>query len=120
MGQVMDVLMPAVISLLGTVVSVVTGIIGYKISKWGDKYIENQNTLMTSEEKKAIINSTVRYVEQVFKDLNGTEKFEKAKERALKLLNEQGIDVTDEQLETLIEAAVKGLKAGNEEAKKEE
>lgn len=119
MEQIMEVLMPAVISLLGTVISVVTGIIGYKISKWGDKYIENQNTLMTTEEKKAVITSTVDYVEQVFKDLNGAEKLEKAKERALTLLNEQGIEITDDQLETLIEAAVKGLKAGNEEAKKE-
>ena len=118
MEQIIDVLMPAVISLLGTVVTVITGVLGYKITKWGNEIINNKNSQFTAEEKKNVINSTVEYVEQVFKDLHGEEKLEKAKDRALSILQAEGINITDEQLETLIEAAVKGMNAGKEEANK--
>ena len=58
------------------------------------------------------MNSTVQYVEQVYKDIHGEEKLAKAVERASQILNEQGIIVSVDELETLIEATVNGFNGG--------
>ena len=119
MNEVMDVFMSGVISLLGSVVTVAVGIITYKITKWGNKYINNQNTKLTTQQKQAVVNSTVAYVEQVFKDIDGAQKLEEAKNKILTLLQEQGITITDEEMQVLIEAAVVGLKQGQNKAEEE-
>ena len=67
------------------------------------KYVDTQT-------KKEIVKDTVNYVEQVFKDIHGAEKLEKAKEKALEWLNEKGIKISETELEILIESAVNGLK----------
>lgn len=56
--------------------------------------------------KLAVAKTTVQYVEQVFKDLHGEDKFNKALEAASDMLAEKGITVTDLELRVLIEAAV--------------
>lgn len=66
------------------------------------KYSEYVNT----DTKKEIAMLTVRYVEQVFKTLHGTEKLNKAKSTFVKMLNDKGIKVTDDEVTMLIEAAV--------------
>lgn len=66
------------------------------------KYSEYVNT----DTKKEIAMLTVRYVEQVFKTLHGTEKLDKAKSAFVSILNEKGIKITDEELTMLLEAAV--------------
>ena len=66
------------------------------------KYSEYVNT----DTKKEIAMLTVRYVEQVFKTLHGTEKLDKAKSAFIKMLNDKGIKVTDDEVTMLIEAAV--------------
>lgn len=120
MNEVMDVFMSGVISLLGSVVTVAVGIITYKITRWGNEYINNQNTKLTTQQKQAVVNSTVAYVEQVFKDIDGAQKLEEAKNKILSLLQEQGITITDEEMQVLIEAAVVGLKQGQNKAEEEE
>lgn len=112
MEEITQVLMQGVITLAGTVITVITGILGYKLTQWGNQWINKQNTAFTSEEKKRIAETTVKYVEQVFKDAHGEEKLAAAKAKALALLQAENIDITDEQLEILIEAAVKGLNEG--------
>ncbi len=116
MNDIMDILMPSVISLLGTVVTVAVSIVTYKITKWGNDYINNQNTKLTTQQKQAVVKSTVAYVEQVFKDIDGAQKLEKAKDRILSLLQEQGITITDDEMQVLIESAVAGLKHGQNKA----
>lgn len=66
------------------------------------KYSEYVNT----DTKREIAMLTVRYVEQVFKTLHGTEKLDKAKASFVSILNEKGIKITDEELTMLLEAAV--------------
>ena len=48
----------------------------------------------------------VLFVEQVFKDLHGQDKLDKAMARLSDLLLDKGIDFTQQEIETLIEAAV--------------
>lgn len=105
MEQIMEVVMPAVLQLAGTVLMVMAGIVGYQVKKLYNKYIDTQV-------KKDIVESTVQYVEQVFKDIHGQEKLDKALERASELLKEAGITVSHTELETLIESAVNGFNEG--------
>lgn len=105
MEQITEILMPAVLQLAGTILMCVAGVVGYQIKKIYTKYVDTQV-------KRDIVSSTVQYVEQVFNDLEGSEKLEKALDRASGLLNEQGIVVTTTELETLIEAAVNGFNGG--------
>lgn len=105
MEQITEIIMPAVLQLAGTVLMVVAGIIGYQIKKLYNQYID-------TETKKDVVESTVQYVEQVYTDLHGQEKLEKALDRASQILREKGITVYVDELETLIEAAVNGFNSG--------
>ena len=104
MDKVIEVIQPAFISFLGTVVTCLFGYLGYKAKQTYTKYVDNQV-------KKDVVNSTVNYVEQVYKDIHGEEKLQKAKEKVVEILTEQGISITDSDLEMLIESAVYGLNA---------
>ena len=105
MEQIMKVVMPAALQLAGTILMVLAGIVGYQVKKLFNKYVDTQV-------KKDIVESTVQYVEQVFKDIHGQEKLDKAIERASQLLAEQEISVSIDELETLIEAAINGFNNG--------
>lgn len=105
MEQIMEVVMPAVLQLAGTVLMVMAGIVGYQVKKLYNQYIDTQV-------KKDVVDTTVKYVEQVYTDIHGDEKLAKAIERASQLLNDQGIIVSVDELETLIEAAVNGFNGG--------
>lgn len=105
MEQIMEIVMPAVLQLAGTVLMVIAGVLGYQVKKLYSKYVDTQT-------KKDVVNSTVQYVEQVYKDIHGEEKLAKAVARASQILNEQGIIVSVDELETLIEAAVNGFNGG--------
>ena len=105
MEQIMEVVMPAALQLAGTILMVLAGIVGYQVKKLFNKYVD-------TKVKKDIVESTVQYVEQVFKDIHGQEKLDKAIERASQLLAEQGISVSIDELETLIEAAINGFNNG--------
>ena len=48
----------------------------------------------------------VRFVEQIYRDIHGHEKLEKALEVASKLLEEKGITISEYTMEKMIEAAV--------------
>ena len=77
------------------------------------------NRIKTSYEQKAnqqvteqVIKSVVNYVEQVYVNIKGPEKLQKALEQASLILSEKGIKITDAEIYMLIESAVYGLNAG--------
>ena len=73
------------------------------IATWiGTIYKSHVNT----KQKKEIVEATVKYVEQTSANLSGTEKFSKAKEKALVWFKEKGIKISDTELEVLIESFV--------------
>ena len=69
------------------------------------KYTQYVNT----ETKQKIVSDVVYYTEQVFKTLHGKEKLEKAKSTLITMLNDKGINFTEEELNVLIESAVNQL-----------
>ena len=61
---------------------------------------------INTETKTAVVSNVVRFVEQCYVDLHGQEKLKAAMRRASHLLAEYGIEISDSELITLIEAAV--------------
>lgn len=81
---------------------VVTGIFAYlgvQVKTLCDKYLNNKI-------KKDVAKTVVQAVEQVYKDMHGEEKLNKALESASEMLAEKGITITDLEMRMLIEAAV--------------
>ena len=81
--------------------AVLTTIVGFMKAKY-DK-VANDDT------KKNVVADTVKYIEQIYKDIHGKDKLAKAEEKVKELLEEKGIKISDNELVTLIESAVKDM-----------
>lgn len=90
-----DIIMQIIPIVLATVGTFLIGLIKAKYSQY-----------VNTDTKKEIAMLTVRYVEQVFKTLHGEEKLDKAKSAFVKMLNEKGIKISDDEINMLLEAAV--------------
>lgn len=98
----MEFIQTYLIEILAAIITAVASFVGVTIKNAYTKYIDTKT-------KKEIVKSTVEYVEQVFKEIHGQEKLDKAKEKSLEWLNEKGIKISDTELEILIESAVNGF-----------
>ena len=94
-----DILMQYFLKILGYILSAAAVWLGYELKKLAKKYVNTQT-------KKDVARTVVQAVEQMYKDLHGDEKLNKAMERASVMLEEQGVHVTTLELRTLIEDAV--------------
>lgn len=84
--------------LYGALVAI-AGFLGTAIKKIFEKYINDKT-------KKDVVKTCVKAVEQLYKDLHGAEKFEKAFEASVEMLNSKGINITELEVKMLIESAV--------------
>ena len=100
-----ELIQPYLLEIIAAIITGVATFVGVKIKKIYEEYV---NTKM----KEDIVKTTVEYVEQVYKDIHGEEKLNKAKEKALEWLKEKDITISDTELEILIEAAVNGFNQG--------
>lgn len=98
-------IMPSLVDFVAVVIGVALMYAGQYVKKLYNQYVDTQT-------KKDVVSTTVQYVEQVYKDIHGQKKLDKALERASELLKEKGIAVSDTELETLIESAVCGFNDG--------
>jgi len=71
-------------------------------------YQEHINT----KTKETVVTTVVKAVEQIYADLSGAERLQKALEAASSLLKEKGLSISDLELKMLIESAVQGLGHG--------
>lgn len=90
-----EIIMEYLPKILEYAIIIIAGILANKAKK-----------LINTDIKKAIVRDTVKYVEQVFRDVHGVEKFDAAKDKAVALLREKGIKISDEEIIVLIESAV--------------
>lgn len=86
-------------TILYAILTAIGGYLGIWAKKLYTKYVNDKT-------KQAVAKTVVQAVEQLYKDLRGEEKLEKALEAASDMLAERGITVTDLELRILIEAAV--------------
>lgn len=100
--------------LLSAIITGLASALGVLLKKLYDRTIGER---FKDKIKKEVAAQVVKYVEQVYKDLHGPEKLEKALEAAADILNEKGINISDLELRVLLEAALAEL---NEAFKKAE
>lgn len=94
-----DVLMQYFTEIVSAVLSAFAVWLGLELKKLAQKYVNTKT-------KKDVARTVVQAVEQIYKDLHGEEKLEKATETASEMLSGQGIHVTALEIRTLIEDAV--------------
>ena len=94
-----DILMQYLLKILGYVLSAAAVWLAYEFKKLAQKHVNTQT-------KKDVARTVVQAVEQIYKDLHGEDKLNKALEAASEMLTAQGIHVTGLELRTLIENAV--------------
>lgn len=86
-------------SILSTIILAIATFLGSRIKA---KY----EAIMTDKTKKDVVKNCVKAVEQLYNGMDGPEKFEKAKENIIFILNEKGINISDLELTMLIESVV--------------
>lgn len=86
-------------SILYTVLTAIFGYVGIVAKNLYTKYINDKT-------KQAVVKTVVQGVEQMYKDLRGDEKLDKALEAASEMLEEKGIAISGFELRMLIEAAL--------------
>lgn len=85
--------------ILYAIFMAVMGFIGMVVKGLATKYFN-------TETKRAVATTVMLAVEQMYKDIHGPEKMQKALLMAAGLLEDQGVHVTTNELKMLIEAAV--------------
>lgn len=86
-------------TILYTIVTAIFGFLGMAVKRIVEKCINGK--IKTDTARK-----TVLMVEQMFKDLHGEEKLEKARMYIVDALQEKGISISELELRMLIEAAI--------------
>lgn len=88
--------------LVSTVVVAIMGFIGICIKNVIKKISDDKT-------KEQICKTVVKAVEQMYADLTGEERYEKAVESISEMLEEKGIAATELEVKMLIESAVKEM-----------
>jgi intergrase/recombinase len=98
--------------ILYAVFTAILGAIGTWIGTIYKKYINDKT-------KESVVKTCVKAVEQIYTDLHGEEKYNKAVEAITEMLNEKGISISEFEIKMLIEAScsefVKRVKESIEE-----
>ena len=85
--------------ILYAALTAIAGFLGAQIKKRIDR-------VTADEEKRKAVETVVKAVEQMYQDLSGREKLEKAKENILAILQSKNIAISEIEMDMLIEACV--------------
>ena len=102
LSDILNTISDNLIQILSAIVTAVIGYIGLRIKNIYQEYIQDKM-------KKEIIDKTVKYVEQTSKDATCDEKKQKAIEKSLEWMKEKKLNISDTELEVLVESAVSCL-----------
>lgn len=91
--------------IIAAAITALAGFFGTQLKALYQKYINDKT-------KEAVVRTCVKAVEQLYHDLSGPEKLEKAKDGVVEMLNEKGIPISDLEMNLLIEAVVSEFNYG--------
>lgn len=103
MNELMTELQPIIINAAVVILTTIGSYVGLKVKTFIKEKAD-------TDTKKKVVETTCRYINQIYDDLDGAKKLEKAKENILEQLNEKGITISELELDVLIEATVNGFK----------
>ena len=102
--------------IIYTVLTAIIGAIGTWVGTLYKKYINDKT-------KQSVVKTCVKAVEQIYNDLHGEEKYNKAVDAITEMLNEKNITISEFEIKMLIEAScsefVKGIKNSIEKSSDE-
>ena len=101
LNQFIQILLP----ILATALTGLFTYIGTALKKAYEEKVNNDTA-------KAVAEDAVKFVEQVYTNLNGPEKLQKATEQVSEILKSKGINISSAEINMLIESAVYGLNEG--------
>lgn len=91
--------------VIAAAVTALAGFLGAQLKGLYQKYINDKT-------KESVVRTCVKAVEQLYHNLSGPEKLEKAKDGVVEMLNEKGIPISDLEMNLLIEAVVSEFNYG--------
>lgn len=107
--SIWEAIQPNLVAIIMTILTTIATFIGTKIKAIYE-------TKVNDETKRKVVKTVVNAVEQLYKDINGEEKLQKAKENIVAMLNEKNITISELEIEMLIEEVCnsfnQGLKKG--------
>lgn len=108
MQAITDAISDQLISLIGLVFTAIAGYASVQLKK----YLDRRGVLQELEVYEKAANTAVKAIQQLYQDLDGPEKFAKAKDRLATDLQNKGIPVEEKDLQFWIESAVYGMNEG--------
>lgn len=91
--------------IIAAAVTALAGFLGAQLKSLYQKYVNDKT-------KESVVRTCVKAVEQLYHNLSGPEKLEKAKDGVVEMLNEKGIPITELEMNLLIEAVVSEFNYG--------
>ncbi len=82
--------------IIYTILTAIIGAIGTWVGTLYKKYINDKT-------KQSVVKTCVKAVEQIYNDLHGEEKYNKAVEAITEMLNEKNITISEFEIKMLIE-----------------
>lgn len=101
----MEEIQTAILGALGTILVTLIGIATNKVVA----YLNDKGITDKLARKQYLVDIAVNAAEQIYKNEDGATKLANARKEAIKLLNDNGINVTETELQNLIEASVKAM-----------
>lgn len=86
-------------TIVYAVLTAIAGFLGAAIKSIYQKFVNDKT-------KKSVVETCVKAIEQLYKDIHGEEKLNKAKESILEMLGEKGISISELEMDMLIESCV--------------
>lgn len=103
-------------SILNSALQILVPALATALAGWfayiGNKLKNAYQEKVNNETAQAVVKDVVQFVEQVYGDIHGKEKLQKAIEQVSTILQSKGINITEAEITMLIESAVYGLNDG--------
>ena len=93
------------VPLIVAALTALAGFLGTQAKALYQRYVNDKT-------KEAVVRTCVKATEQLYHDLGGPEKLQKAQEGIVQMLNEKGIPISELEMNLLIEAVVSEFNYG--------
>lgn len=109
-------LLTAIISAASSIALALIYALSKRVSKKIDTFLEGKQLADNIKSKKYLVDIAVEATQQMWENENGEEKLNKAKAAVSRMLKEEGLDISEEQLTLFIESSVHAMKTGIKDA----
>lgn len=101
----MEQVQGAILSALGTILVALIGVTTKKVVV----FLNEKGITEKLNKKQYLVDIAVNAAEQIYQNEDGAVKLANARKEAIKLLNDNGLKITEAELQNLIEASVKAM-----------